>query len=330
VTHTATSTGPILSPSSPGDCPFCGGAGTHVFDAIDRNRETTDERFPYARCQVCGTVFLVDPPSDLARYYEGAYYQFDANDEPVWKSNAALIRSAAYRVGLLEEHVSPGHLIEIGAGTGAFACSAAAAGFRVSAIEMSERCCRYLGEQPGIEAICSDLPLDALAALPPARAIAMWHVLEHLQDPAEVLRQAAEKLEAGGVLALGVPNARSLQFRLMGPRWTHLDAPRHLCLTPADALLRCAEQLGLRCVAMTTTDPDGLECNQLGWAAALRRRPADGRASWLVEHSALALSAALAPLERTGHRGTAITVLFHKEPSTPRSRAGEHSSPAGA
>jgi len=257
---------------------------------------------------------MVDPPSDLSPYYEGDYYQFDDRGEPAWKRNQAQIRSAAYRVALIERHVMPGPLIEIGAGTGAFATAAHAAGFAVSAIEMSERCCRYLSEREGIEAICSDRPLEALASLPPARAVVLWHVLEHLPNPSEVLARVAEKLEPGGVLAIGVPNPDSLQFRLMRTRWAHLDAPRHVCLASAAAIAQSAEAVGLRCVEMTTNDPDGLECNQYGWATGLRRRPAAGPPAPLVGNAALALCATIAPLERTGYRGAAITLLLRKGP----------------
>jgi SAM-dependent methyltransferase len=314
VTQTATAGMKSRDASASVGCLLCGGAAAHLLKATDRNREITGDRFAYARCESCRTVFIADPPPDLGRYYDGDYYQFDAAGEPTWKGNPAQIRSASYRLALLERHVTPGHLIEIGAGTGAFASTAQAAGFAVSAIEMSDRCCRYLSEQEGIKAICSDRPLDALSSLPPARAVALWHVLEHLPNPAEVLARTAEKLEPGGVLAIAIPNPRSLQFRLMGSRWAHLDAPRHLCLTPAEAIVERAEAAGLRCVEMTTNDPDGLECNQLGWATALRRRPADGPSSRLVGNAALALCAVMAPLERTGRRGAAITLLLRKGP----------------
>ena len=58
----------------------------------------------------------------------------------------------------------------------------------------------------------------------------------------------------------GPEDPRSLQFRLLRARWAHLDAPRHLCLVPPDALVR-REQLGMRSVAMTTNDPYGVGCN---------------------------------------------------------------------
>ncbi|HEY2537292.1 MAG TPA: class I SAM-dependent methyltransferase [Solirubrobacteraceae bacterium] len=300
-----------------GHCPFCGGRGTRMFDAWDRNRESTRERFAYARCADCGTVFLVDPPSDLARYYADDYYEFGPDGEPAWKGDPLPLRAAAYRVELLHAHTEqgrePGRLIEIGAGTGAFAVSAQKAGFQVSAIEMSERCCRYLREREGIDAICSDRPLEAIAPLPPARVIALWHVLEHLPNPAEVLAQVAEKVEPGGLLAIAVPNPRSLQFRLLRTRWVHLDAPRHLCLMPPSALIDRGRALGLTDLTLSTNDPDGLECNFFGWVGALRRHPAVGRTPDLVSHSARAIERAIAPLERTGGRGSAVTLLLRKE-----------------
>jgi SAM-dependent methyltransferase len=285
-----------------------------MFDAWDRNRETTRERFAYARCRTCGTVFLVDPPADLARYYADDYYHSGPDAEPAGKSDPSRIQAASDPVDLLRTHTGPGRLIEIGAGTGAFASTAQAAGFQVSAIEMSERCCRYLSEREGIDTICSDRPLEALAPLPPAPVVALWHVLEHLPNPAEVLARAAEKVEPGGVLAIAVPNPRSLQFRVLRTRWVHLDAPRHLCLMPAAALIGRGRDLGLTDVALSTNDPDGLECNFFGWVGALRRHPAVGPTPDLVSHSARALERTLAPLERTGDRGSAVTILMRKEP----------------
>lgn len=258
-------------------------------------------------------MFLAEPPEDLGRYYEGDYYHFDSAGEPLWRGNEHRMNSAAYRVALLRDQVAPGHLIEIGSGTGAFAATAQAAGFDVSAIEMDERCCRYLSEREGIRAICSGRPLEALASLPEARAVAMWHVLEHLSNPAEILAAVAHKLLPGGALAIGVPNPSSLQFGLLGSRWAHLDAPRHLCLIPPDALRRRGEELRMRTVAITTNDPEGVEFNLFGWINALRRQPAKGATSRPVGYAARAVSRALSPLERTGHRGSTVTLVMRKE-----------------
>jgi SAM-dependent methyltransferase len=65
-------------------------------------------------------------------------------------------------------------------------------------------------------------------------AVVLWHVLEHLDDPAAALERVAGWLDRDGVVVIGVPNVASLQSRLAGGAWFHLDLPRHRThFTPA-------------------------------------------------------------------------------------------------
>jgi SAM-dependent methyltransferase len=300
-----------MTPQTP-PCPLCGADSTYALNAWDRNRETTAERFAYNRCKACATVFMRDVPKSLAPYYAGDYHRFAADGTPEWTRDPTLLAVEQFRVRMLRAHVQPGALIDIGAGPGAFAAAAKRAGFAVTAIEMDERSCAYMRDVLGVRAICSDDPIAQLQALEPARVISLWHSLEHLRDPAATLAAAAARLQDGGVLALGVPNPRSLQFRLLGSRWPHLDAPRHLSLMPAQALLAHGRTLGLRCLELTTNDPFGLACNVHGWAYALRRRPAAGPASPAVGQAAGIIAKLASPVERSGNRGAALTVLLEK------------------
>jgi 2-polyprenyl-3-methyl-5-hydroxy-6-metoxy-1,4-benzoquinol methylase len=293
-------------------CPLCAGSARRALVARDRNRETTDVRFVYDRCDACGSVFLTNIPADLGPYYGGSYYGFGPDGEAGWQGNEFLVGVEAHRVALLLGHVQPGRLIEIGAGAGCFSSAAAQAGFDVTAVEMDEQCCHYLSGRLGVRAIQSDRPSEALTALPAARVVAMWHVLEHLPNPAQVLAAAADRLEPGGILAIGVPNPRSLQFRLLRSRWAHLDAPRHLILIPASALIERAAALGLSCVGLSTDDPFGRHCNVHGWSYALPRRPAVGPAS-SRSLPGLALARLLRPIERRGERGSALLMLLRRD-----------------
>jgi hypothetical protein len=293
-------------------CPLCGAGSTYALAATDRNRETTTEQFTYNRCMACATVFMVDVPTDLARYYVGDYHRFGTDGAPVWTQSPMLMDVERFRMRLLGRYVQPGNLVDIGAGPGAFSSAAKDGGFAVTAIEMDSRCCEYLERSIGVRAICSDEPIAKLRTLAPARVISMWHVLEHLRNPAEMLAVAAERLEPGGVLAIGVPNPQSLQFRVLGARWAHLDAPRHLCLMPIEALLSRASALGLTALASTTADPFGRLCNLHGWAWALRRRPALGDSPPKVMRAAQAITTALGPVEHRGRNGAVLTLLLRK------------------
>jgi trans-aconitate methyltransferase len=61
---------------------------------------------------------------------------------------------------------------------------------------------------------------------PPRRygTIFMTHILEHLDDPAAVLRRAHGWLEPGGRVLISVPNARSLH-RLVGVKMGMIESP---------------------------------------------------------------------------------------------------------
>ena len=140
----------------------------------------------------------------------------------------------------------------------------------------------------------------------------MWHSIEHLARPWDVIERAAENLEPGGVLAVATPNPRALQFKLLGARWAHLDAPRHLFLIPEETLARRAAELGLRASLTTTADPSGRHWNRFGWEYAVRRHPSRRPSTWATRALSLLITQALRPIETLGLNGTAYTSVFVK------------------
>jgi 2-polyprenyl-3-methyl-5-hydroxy-6-metoxy-1,4-benzoquinol methylase len=288
-------------------CPLCASDSDAAFTVGDRNRRVTVSTFHYRRCRTCRTLFLADVPADLGRYYPDEYYALPAR--------AALERAAAGeapKLALMRPFVSGGMLLEIGAAFGIFALAAARAGFDVTAIEMDARCCTYLEDVVGVSTICTDAPDQAIARLGPAKAVTMWHVLEHLPRPWEVLARAAERLEQGGVLAVATPNPDSLQFRLLGARWAHVDAPRHLFLIPFAALAARMDDLGFDVGRLTTSDPAGRYWNVFGWEYALRRNPSRHQSTRATRACSRLLARAVARLERRGMNGSAYTAVFVK------------------
>jgi SAM-dependent methyltransferase len=130
------------------------------------------------------------------------------------------------RLALLAQRAPPpARLLDIGAGRGRFVRAAIVAGYEARGIEPSARGvsgARSIGapvEQVGI----ADAVIDAGSL----DAVTLWHVLEHLDDPAGALQRIAGWLAPGGALLVGVPNLASVQARIGGERWYHLDVPRH-------------------------------------------------------------------------------------------------------
>lgn len=285
-------------------CPICGGASTVAFVVGDRNRGLGPGSFAYRRCARCRTVFIEAPPDDLGRYYASEGY--GRGGEP---SEQQLGYERA-KLEMLRTRVAAGRLVEIGPGPGTFARLAAAAGFEVLVIERDRRYAEGLAGE--VAAIESEDPASALRELEePVDAIAMWHVLEHLPQPLAVLDACASVLRPGGVLAISTPNPDSFQFRVLGRRWMHVDAPRHLQLIPLDALRARLSERGLSMATVTTTDPVGKALNYMAWERALRSGSSrsHNRVSAL---SAAALTVAAKPLESRGLWGAGYTAMFVK------------------
>lgn len=289
-------------------CPLCDGLSAVAFVTRDRNRAIAEDRFAYRRCQDCGVLYLDNPPADLGRFYPSDYFA-----RPTLERLRAIgAGSEAYRIEILRRHVADGRLAEVGPGDGIFAVQALDAGFEVSAIEMDPAACEHLRAMLGIEVVQSGAPQDALAALAPLRAVAAWHVIEHVPDPWAVVDAAAAALEPGGVLVVATPNPSAFGLRVLGARWPHVDAPRHLFLIPHETLTEHGRGVGLEPVELTHADPGGRHWNAFAWHYALRRPGIAPLADHAARLAGRAIAGALAPLERRGMRGAAYTLVLRK------------------
>ena len=297
-------TAPVDDGATTVACRVCGGRAKHRLTTTDRNRMLSDETFAYLACRICGTLYLANVPEDLGRYYPQDYYPLGADGavDPVERA----------KVALLSRFAQGGRLVEVGPGGGRFALEAQRSGFDVRAIEMDERACQHLREL-GVGTVQSAAPHEVLAEMAPSRAIVLWHVFEHLGDPVALLRAAAANLEPGGVLLLAVPNPAAFQLRVLGPRWPHIDAPRHLQLVPAPTLARLAGEHGLAPLALIGADKAGRGWNLFGWQHVLmgpRRSVARRRATFVI---AWLLAETLAAIERHGLRGSTYTAVYRKD-----------------
>lgn len=289
-------------------CSLCDGPLTVALSAFDRNRRITTERFRYFRCQQCRTLQLVPTPADIGRYYPAEYYL-------VPQDRAALLATAGgerYKLELVRRFGAGVKLVEIGPAVGAFLAVMQEAGFETSAIEMDAECSEFLRSALGIPVQETDDPIVGLPAQAPFDVVAMWHVIEHLPNPREVLAAAAASLRPGGIIVLAAPNPDALQFRLLRSRWTHLDAPRHLVLIPPARLAELGAQMGLEVALLTTGDEGTLAWNRFGWRESLAgfARSRYPRSSLRLVGSALAW--VMAPLDRRRGRGSTYTMVLRR------------------
>jgi SAM-dependent methyltransferase len=175
------------------------------------------ERFELARCEHCGTAVTLGPvPAGL--YDTGAYGP--AAPRLHGLARPALSLFDRQRLSLVRSLAPPpARLLDIGAGRGRFVGAARGAGYHAIGLEPSARGAGAAVVRASIE--------DAEVEPSSLDAATLWHVLEHLEDPGASLSRTRGWLRPGGGLLVGVPNLESLQARLAGDRWYHLDVPRH-------------------------------------------------------------------------------------------------------
>jgi SAM-dependent methyltransferase len=217
-------------------------------------------------------------------------------------------------------------VLDLGAGDGRLAAALARAGHRVTAVEPFREAVAAHGVA-GVEVVRSGL--EELEV--PENAydlVVLWHVLEHLADPGAALERVHGWLASEGRLLVGVPNLDSLQARLGGDRWFHLDPRRHLVhFTPLGVEL-LLERSGFRVVelrpvlldqavpGMWMTLLNRLTLRQNALRAFVRREPVERRDLVVTAMAAaplLVLGILLELAAAATGRGGALAVLAQPE-----------------
>ena len=316
----------------PDVCPACSGVGSQVlFPATDRIFGTTDKVFHIVECRQCRLIRLHPQPTprELRDYYPRDYWI-----EPETTVTDKL--EVLYRRFVLRDHLrfveralaesgEPGLVVDVGCGSGAFLKMLRDRGRnKIVGIEWALDAAAAAVHRSGVPAICGTLSRAPFAAGSCA-AITMFHVLEHLYEPARYLEAAHELLAPGGRLIVHVPNAASWEFLLFGERWSGLEVPRrlfHFRQRDLETLLRDSGFEVLRYKHFSLKDnPQGLATSLAPLldptGRRLRRVSETSRVRLWKDIAFLALVALCVPftlLEAACHAGSTVMIEARKKP----------------
>ncbi len=147
-------------------------------------------------------------------------------------------------------HMEGRRLMEVGANVGLFLAVAGEAGWEATGIEPSGWAVQEGTRRFGVdlrEGTAETVRLDSESI----DALVMLDVLEHLTDPAEVLRTLRPGVKDGGMLVLATVNVDGLHGRLRRGAWPWFIRS-HLHYFRPPTLIRMLEQAGFRAVEWTT------------------------------------------------------------------------------
>jgi len=331
-------------------CPLCCGERAEPFlESIDRLFGRTKVH-RIVRCLSCGFRYLsprpANPqgdeayPEDYPQYHKRLSRPSDkAADRGLrglkWRMDAHNLRCLGYELeslpqsGPLARVLSPlrrkrfrhgvlpprgnCRMLEVGCGTGLFLYRHKDLGWETTGVEMSDAAAQA-ARDAGLD-VHTGLVEESRLPHGHFDVIVLMHVLEHIEDPAAVLRSLIPLLAPGGQIMAEIPNADAAGMSWFGPYWFPLELPRHLSHFGLADLERLAERANVRLVRHVTRHGGDWHSRSLDYLLPEK--------TWLPRFlrsgdfcRSIKLEKKLAPffaLFASGDRGDALRVWFEPE-----------------
>ena len=214
-------------------CAVCGSREADDFaSGYDYEYQTVPDRFTFQKCRRCGHLFLNPRPSgaDLPVIYPSTYYAF--SEEQTGTSLIAVFRNLweAKKVKSFRELLGPGpkKILDVGCGDGRFLSLLKAHGdpaWELIGLDFDEKAvaeCRKRGFRAEAKRIEDFNPEEKFDA------VIMFQLIEHVEDPAGIMRRVRERLNPGGLFIIETPNPAGRDFHWFKKTyWSHYHFPRH-------------------------------------------------------------------------------------------------------
>jgi 2-polyprenyl-3-methyl-5-hydroxy-6-metoxy-1,4-benzoquinol methylase len=219
------------------DCPVCLNPSTSpALAGSDVLFETSTREFKLNGCRLCNSLFINPLPdeAELETFYPTQYW-WSASHRSLLKRAEAIYRRIA-----LHGHIAfitsaaarltgrrPLRLLDVGCGNAMLLGLLKRRGFDVLGVDTSSEAAEVAASENGVRVVVGTLHGAGFADTS-FDLVTLFHVMEHVTNPHEVLAEVHRTLQPDGTIVLQVPNIDSWQFRWFGARWYGLDIPRHV------------------------------------------------------------------------------------------------------
>lgn len=250
-------------------CRICGNVEGNIPYRVREMMFGTREVFDYFQCRECGCLQIADIPTDLARHYPNDYFSFkkfsrstqnplrgffdrhrvmQGLGQPDWIGRfAGLFAKPLNYVEWLKKtrlNTSAG-ILDVGCGRGKLLLR-----MRLGGVQDCTGVDPFLTEtvryDNGVTIHKTSLNEFAATSSKKYDLIMFHHSLEHMENPGEMLKNAARLLSSKGSIMVRIPVADCYAWEHYGVNWMPLDAPRHLYLLTRKSMQILAGQAGLQ------------------------------------------------------------------------------------
>ena len=306
-------------------CPVCGGESRFSFRSGDRLHGLPGE-YDYAECKGCQAVFQTPTPSvdAIAGFYPDEYspYRIGKTRRRSPVERAVLRARYGYRhlesplpdwlgrlIGLFAygksvPFVPNGRMLDVGCGGGTNLRAMQSLGWEPHGVDFNPVAVQTCRES-GLDVFHGEL---SQAGFPDEAfdLVSAHHVIEHLADPAVLVREAFRILKPGGMLLLRTPNSAALFRDWFGADWYANDVPRHLVLFSPDNLALLVERAGFERSVIRTSSTPKVVLNSLRYRRGGQGKAAKSRTPLRMLARIYMMAAAI-----TG-RGDEVFAIFRK------------------
>jgi len=231
-------------------CPICNSEKIDPFISAE-DFFLSHEIFNIDFCNSCGVKFTNPLPSPdyLHSYYESEEYISHSNSQKgLINKIYQFVRRITIqsKIRLIKNFVQSGNIIDIGSGSGEFLNEIQKKDFITTGIEPNANARKYAIDNFKLnildETEINNLNINCF------NVITMWHVLEHVYDLDQRIKQIQSLLTENGILVVAVPNSASWDAKHYGKYWAAYDLPRHLYHFDQSTLIRLFQNYGFKLV----------------------------------------------------------------------------------
>lgn len=238
-------------------CPVCGSDGVPYAKAMDIEYFTTEDEFDYLLCNGCDLLFIDPMPVDcLNKIYPPNYYSFVANESK--KNLVARVKERMDERGFRKflEGV-PGdrlNVLDVGGGNGWLSSLIRGVDPRVCKTQIVDLDpgAQSIAEARGHGYFCGRV--EDFETADRYQVILMLNLIEHVDNPIDVLRKVASFLAPNGRIYIKTPNFRAMDARVFKNKsWGGYHCPRHFVLFSRNSFNVAAAAADLRVVGFSYT-----------------------------------------------------------------------------
>jgi 2-polyprenyl-3-methyl-5-hydroxy-6-metoxy-1,4-benzoquinol methylase len=187
----------------------------------------TKEIFEVKETKYKGILKTQNLPDNLDKYYESSKYLSHNKDHSLKSKIYQFVQKLNdnYKLKIISKYKNSGKILDYGCGDGSFLKFMKEHKFSILGYEPNSKARESAISKIGEENSTSSLDTIDNNSLD---IIALWHVLEHIPNPKEILSVLKTKLKKDGYMIIAVPNHKSYDAKFYKENWAAWDVPRHI------------------------------------------------------------------------------------------------------